>query len=275
MQRSDIDSAPLLDVRAAAGRAPMLSADEERRLLSAIGAGEPRALERLVATHLRLVVSIARRYTGGGASLEDLVGEGLLGLVEAVRRFEIDRGTRFGTYAAWWVRAYVRRYALANRRIVGAPTTRAGRRLMARLRRTEWEIAQRTGRPALRSEVARALDVSEEDVALVQALLGTRDVALGPHDDGTGLELADEAPTPEELAAEAEARACPGAPLDDALARLTAREREVLRARIDDETRETLAALGTRMGLSRERVRQIEKNARRKLRAAFVGDAVA
>ncbi|MCS6799709.1 MAG: sigma-70 family RNA polymerase sigma factor, partial [Myxococcota bacterium] len=193
MQRSDIDSAPLLDVRSAASRAPMLSADEERRLLSAIGAGEPRALERLVATHLRLVVSIARRYTGGGASLEDLVGEGLLGLVEAVRRFEIDRGTRFGTYAAWWVRAYVRRYALANRRIVGAPTTRAGRRLMARLRRTEWEIAQRTGRPALRSEVARALDVSEEDVALVQALLGTRDVALGPHDDGTGLELADEA----------------------------------------------------------------------------------
>jgi len=100
----------------AARAAPMLDPEREKKLALAAKNGDTRARDRLIVAHLRLVISAAQPYVGGGVSLEDLVSEGCLGLMEAAKRFDPERGNRFSTYAVWWVRAHLRRYALANRR---------------------------------------------------------------------------------------------------------------------------------------------------------------
>lgn len=252
-----------------AERAPLLQADQERKLIQAFQAGSEAALTTLLSSHLRLVLSMAKRYAGRGAAMEDLIGEGNLGLMEAARRFDVTRDNRFSTYAAWWVRARIRRFALANRRIVGAPSTRNARRVLAGLRKTQRTIMQREGRVPERSEIARELDVKEGDVAMVEAALGGRDVALGPAADGTTYEVQADTPSPEQIAAEheleCERRRC----IDEAMRTLSEREREILKRRYLEEETVTLAVLGKSLGLSRERVRQIEKRAQRKLRGAL------
>ena len=161
--------------------APMLDAETERDLLSRFRASEdPRALEALVASHLRLVVATAMRYARDGLPMEDLVSEGSLGLVEAARRFDPDKGGRYATYARWWVRALIRRYALANRRIVGAPSTRNGRRVMSRLRRTQKALTAQYGAPPSTEQVAEHLGVSPEEVEQVDAALRTNDLSIRP-----------------------------------------------------------------------------------------------
>jgi len=256
--------------RQIARETPLLRADEERELIEQFRAGSNVALQHLLDAHLRLVLSVAKRYACQGTSMEDLISEGNLGLLEAARRFSSDRGTRFGTYAAWWVRSHVRRFAFANRRIVGTPSTRNARRVISGLRKTQRLIAQREGRCAARTEVAEALGVPEEDVALVEAALGCRDSVVGPLDDGTIRELPDKAPTPEQLTAALELRDYQRAQVKTALEALSEREREIVRRRYLCEDTETLAILGESLGLSRERVRQIEKRAQMKLRSALL-----
>lgn len=248
----------------------MLSADYEKQLVAGFQEGSADSLRQLLSSHLRLVLSMARRYVGHGASLEDLIGEGNLGLVEAARRFDAQRGVRFGTYAAWWVRAYVRRYALANRRIVATPSTRNARRILGRLRSTQRSISQSEGRPAERHEVAMALGVSESDVAMVESALSGRDVPVGPTESGYGFEVANQEPSPEQAAAERESREVAHGKLFAAMKELSDRERVIVQRRWLDEDTATLAALGQTLGLSRERVRQLEKRAQRKLRAALL-----
>lgn len=257
-------------LRRAANQAPMLDAQTEHRLIEEFRAGSQRALDRLLASHLRLVLAISRRYAGHGIALEDLISEGTLGLVEAARRFELDRQNRFATYAAWWVRAHVRRYALANRRIVSAPSTRAARKVIASLRKTEREIQQQTGEAADRSAVAQALGVEESDVAMVEAAMGGRDVIIGPHDDGTVFDVPADTCSPEQLTAEEEAREFNRRAVQQALHGLTDREQEIVRRRFLEEESATLAVLGESLGLSRERVRQLEKRAQRKLKSALL-----
>jgi len=110
--------------------------------------GDPEALSSLLVSHVRLVLSIAQKYTRHGLPIDDLVAEGNLGLVEAARRFDRSRGTRFSTYAAWWIRALIRRYTMSNRRIVGTPSTRAARRLLSSMRATQRRLAAELGQPA-------------------------------------------------------------------------------------------------------------------------------
>ncbi len=252
-----------------AERAPLLEAQEERRLIESFQKGSEAALSKLLASHLRLVLSIAKRYANRGAQMEDLVGEGNLGLMEAARRFDVGRDNRFSTYASWWVRARVRRYALANRRIVGAPSTRNARKVLAGLRKAQREFTQEEGRAPSRLEMADQLSVEEKDVAMVEASLSGRDVALGASPDGTSFELRDEAPSPEQLAEAHQLSEERRRRIAEALAQLSAREQEILRRRyLGDET-VTLAVLGASLGLSRERVRQIEKRAQRKLRGVI------
>jgi len=260
--------------RRVAMEAPMLSAECEQELVARFQAGSEDALRRLMLSHLRLVLSLAKRYAGNSASIEDLISEGNLGLVEAARRFDAERGTRFGTYAAWWVRAHVRRYALANRRIVSAPSTRNARKVLSSLRKTQREIAQRVGRSAQREEVASELGVSENDIAMVESALGGRDVPLGPSDDGGTWELPGRGPTPEQQAAEDELADLQRARVGRALDTLSEREQVIMRRRYLDEDTATLAVLGESLGLSRERVRQLEKRAQKKLRSALL-DCVA
>jgi RNA polymerase sigma-32 factor len=260
--------------RQAAVAAPLLDVATEQVLIAKFQKGCQASLQKLLASHLRLVLSMAKRYAGHGAAMEDLISEGNLGLVEAARRFDAGRGNRFGTYAAWWVRAHVRRYALANRRIVAAPSTRNARRILAGLRKTQREISQREGRAAVRDEVATMLGVPESDIAMVEAALSGRDIAIGPMEDGTSWELPDQGATPEQLAAHDELAEIRHRRVEQALELLSEREREIVRRRFLQEDAATLAVLGAALGLSRERVRQIEKRAQKKLRNALL-DCVA
>jgi RNA polymerase sigma-32 factor len=251
---------------------PLLDAETERRLAAEVQAGSAAALDRLLQAHLRLVRSLARRYEGYGVPSEDLLGEGYLALVEAARRFDPERGARFATYAAWWVRAHLRSHTLDNRRIVGSPSTRAARRIFGRLRATERALTQQLGRTPTRDEVADALGVAPGDVEMVQSSLAARDVALGAREGGRTIDLPDVAgQTPEQRVAQDELRRFQGQAVQRALTRLDAREREIVERRFLDDEPDTLARLGERLGLSRERVRQLERRAQDKLRSALYG----
>ncbi|MGF1464909.1 MAG: RNA polymerase sigma factor RpoD/SigA [Sandaracinaceae bacterium] len=250
----------------------MLDAQTERTYLKALQSdSDPTAaLDALLTSHLRLVLSVARKYASHGVPIEDLVAEGNLGLVEAARRFDPSRDNRFATYAAWWVRALIRRYTIANRRIVGAPSTRNARRLLSSLRKTERRLAQQLGQPPSREQVANELDVAPSDVAMMDAALRGRDVSLGPGPDGgPAFEVPDVDGTPEDRVEESERAAHNAACIEGALELLDAREREIVERRLLSEDRETLARIGLSLGLSRERVRQIEKRACEKLRTAL------
>lgn len=266
MHRFD-DGTSIARMRKDARRAPMLEASEEAELLRRVQEDDDAiALGRLLEAHFRLVISIASRYGRPGISDAELAAEGNLGLLEAARRFDTTKNVRFSTYAVWWIRARVGRFVLANRRIVGSPSTRNARKLFARMRETERRLAQ-SGSEADREAVAEHTGTSEDDVAMVELSLSARDVPLDAFEDG---DLAGEGTSPEDLLAaheEAERRA---RAISLALTSLDSRERQVVERRLlDGGEKETLAAIGAGLGLSRERVRQIELRAKRKLHAAL------
>ncbi len=257
-------------IRRAAAQAPMLDAQTEADYLRRIQESNDQvALSALLVSHLRLVLSVAGKYTGQGIVIEDLVAEGNLGLVEAARRFDRAKGTRFSTYAAWWVRALIRRYAIANRRIVGAPSTRNGRRLLSNLRQTQRRLSAELGRTPTREQVAAALSVTTEEVAMVEAALAGRDVSLAPTDDGQVLELVFEGVSPEQQVIERQQARNTQTSVRKALSGLERRERAIVENRLLGDDKDTLADIGAKMGLSRERVRQIELRACEKLREAL------
>ncbi len=253
--------------RHAARVKPMLDPERERSLLVAAQCGDQRAVSEIVDCHMRLVVQIASRYARDGLSAHDLISEGVLGLMEAVRRFDLGHNSRFASYAAWWVRACVRRYAFANRRIVGVPSTRGARVARARLRQTERALSQQLGRSPDRAEVARALGIPEHDVELVDVALSSRDVSLSHEDGVPGFEPVDELLGPEERVAEAEHNALKEDSVASALGTLSAREAEIVREQFFEDQGKSLADLGRELGVSRQRAGQILAGAREKLRA--------
>jgi RNA polymerase sigma-32 factor len=260
--QSTVASQLLLDT---GRRSPMLSAEREVALARA-----REAFDALLASHVRLVVTLAHEFASFGLPKEDLVGEGLLGLVEATRRFDPDRNVRLAAYAAWWIRAYMRRYTIQNRRIVRAPSTRPARKLMANLRRVQRELTQKQGEPPAVEEVAKALRVGVADVEQMEAALSSRDVTLAGGEDRRPVDLPDAAPSPEDLVAEAEERARTRDALDRAIGGLSTRERRIVCERYFGDTNESLANVGRGLGLSRERVRQLERLAQTKLRGAVL-----
>jgi RNA polymerase sigma-32 factor len=266
--RDERDTA-LSTLQRAARRAPMLSAEEELRLAERAAAGSEAAFERMLAAHLRLVLTIAHEFTTYGLPVEDLVSEGMLGLVEAARRFDPERGVRLAAYAAWWIRAYMRRYTIFNRRIVRTPSSRHGRKLLANLRRTQRELTQATGERPDAETIAKHLGVGVRDVEEMEAALSGRDVPCGFDAEGRSLELPAEAPSPEALVAEREQRDWSLRALDGAMSALSKRERHIVHARYLNEQSTSLASIGRGMGLSRERVRQLEHQAHTKMREAI------
>lgn len=258
-------------IRGIAMEAPMLDPETEQDYLRRIQESNDRvALSALLVSHLRLVLSMAQKYTGHGLPIEDLVAEGNLGLVEAARRFDRSKGTRFSTYAGWWVRALIRRFTVANRRIVGAPSTRNGRRLLSTLRATQRRLAAELGETPSRERVALELEVTPEEVAMVEAALSGRDVSLTPPEDGPVWELPAEAASPEAEVADRQVQSRSAASIAHALSRLDERERIIVERRILSDDQDTLADIGVSIGLSRERVRQIELGARHKLRESLL-----
>jgi len=271
--RNEHRDSGLETLMATARKAPMLTAEEESDLAQRAAAGDDTSFERLLKAHLRLVLTIAHDFGSYGLPADELVSEGLLGLVEAARRFEPARGVRLAAYAAWWIRAYMRRYTIFNRRIVRTPSSRHGRRLLANLRKTQRALTQANGERPDAEAVAKALGVGVRDVEEMEAALSGRDVSCGPDADGRAFELPSNQPSPEHIVADDEERKTSLQAMRAAMDGLSERERHILEHRYLNEESSSLASIGRGMGLSRERVRQLEHQAQTKIRHSLLASA--
>jgi len=259
-------------MRRRAATVPLLTAEEETALARKAKLGDAAAEERLVTAHIRFVFAIADQFTRYGVSFDELVSEGVLGLMEAVRRFDPENGARLASYAAWWIRALLRRYTLQNRRVVRAPSTRKARKVIAHLSATRRELAQRTGTEPDAAAIASELGVSEADVEEVELALQRVDVACGQHERGS-YEAVCPLPSPEAVAAEREREQRTRIAVHRGLDLLTPRERLIVSQRALHESPRRLEDIGADLGVSRERVRQLQQQGfdkmRRQLRLAL------
>ncbi|MBR1157448.1 RNA polymerase sigma factor RpoH [Bradyrhizobium sp. JYMT SZCCT0428] len=237
--------------------------------------GDREAAYHLVTSHLRLVARIAMRYRGYGLPIADIVSEGNVGLMQAVKRFEPERGFRLATYAMWWIKASIQEYILRLWSLVKMGTSAAQKKLFFKLRRTKAEIsALEDGdlRPEHTAMIAKRLGVQESDVIQMNRRLGG-DVSLNAlvhADEAAEMQdwLVDPASSPETVYAEQEEAKQRRQALAGAMEVLNPRERSIFEARFLSEPSVRLEDLAKRYGVSRERVRQIEVRAFEKVRAA-------
>ncbi len=256
---------------------PVLTADEERDLaLRLRDHGDMDAARRLVLSHLRFVIRIARGYLGYGLPLPDLVQEGSVGLMKAVRRFEPDMGVRLVSFAVHWIRAEIHEYILRNWRIVKVATTKAQRKLFFNLRSAKKRLGWFT-----REEVecvAEDLGVKPETVLEMESRLANQDLAFDgdDSDDDEGPSapstyLPDMRMEPASTIEREDTVADRRERLFSALEVLDDRSRTILEARWLAEKKQTLHELAQQFGVSAERIRQIEKNAMNKMRVQLEG----
>ena len=259
-------------------RIPVLSREDELELATRFHRdGDLDAARQLVLSHLRFVMHIARGYAGYGLPLGDLVQEGNVGLMKAVKRFDPAVGVRLVSFAVHWIRAEIHEYVLRNWRLVKVATTKAQRKLFFNLRKYKrnlgWLSADET------AAVARDLGVSEREVTEMERRLSSRDVSYDPvpdadEDDSSSYSPAAYLPAPDSDPAVAVERA----EWDDdvservshAMTQLDERSRAILRARWMEEPKATLHDLADKYGVSAERIRQIEANAIKKLQKLVV-----
>jgi RNA polymerase sigma-32 factor len=258
---------------------PMLAPDEEFMLAKRYKEHDDRdAAHRLVTSHLRLVAKIAMGYRGYGLPIGEVISEGNVGLMQAVKRFEPDKGFRLATYAMWWIKAAIQEYILRSWSLVKMGTTASQKRLFFNLRKVKGQIdAIEEGdlRPDQVEQIATRLGVSQEDVVSMNRRLGG-DASLNAPlradaESGSGewLDwLVDDSPDQESLLAESEELDNRRQLLRDALDVLNERERRIFEARRLAEDPITLEELSGEFGVSRERVRQIEVRAFEKVQKA-------
>ncbi|BCA79262.1 RNA polymerase sigma factor RpoH [Desulfuromonas sp. AOP6] len=228
------------------------------------------AAHKLICANLRFVVKIANEYRGYGLKMADLVQEGNIGLMMAVRKFEPERGLRLITYAVWWIRAYIHNYIIKSWSLVKIGTTQAQKKLFFKLNQTRATLHKLAGREKTR-EIARELDVRDADVEEMALRMSARDASLDLElvegDDYTLMDrLADERATQEELLLQKEEQTQLSSQMRRALSALNEREKRIIEARILTETPKTLQDLADEYGISRERVRQLEKSALNKIK---------
>jgi RNA polymerase sigma-32 factor len=264
-----------------AKRFPMLSPEREQELAYAWrDRQDPEALKQLVGSHLRLVVKIARGFTGYGLPLADLVAEGNVGLMQAAEKFDPTRGFRFATYAMWWIRAAIQEYILHSWSLVKMGTTAAQKKLFFNLRKLKGrmeQLEQGDLSPEAVTKIATELDVPESEVVEMNRRLGGADNSLNALMGGVGADgdaewldmLPDESPSQETMIVERDELQRRRVLLDGALKKLNPRERDIIfERRLKDEP-STLEELSHRYAVSRERIRQIEVRAFEKLQRAM------
>lgn len=242
-----------------------LTAEEERRLALRWREGDQRAGQRIIEASLPFVITIAAEYRRWGVPLEDLIQQGNLGLLKGAARFEPSRDCRLITYAVYWIRAEIREYVVRGYRLVRIGGSKAERRALRTYRRT------REDDPA---KLAALANVSEAHAQRIMPMLKHRDLSLdsAPEGESPALErLQAPGESPEETCAEADHEQHLQGRVSDALEVLSERERWILDHRVlsRDDAGETLEALGRRLGVSKERVRQLEARALQKLRGAL------
>jgi RNA polymerase sigma-32 factor len=263
----------------AVNRVPMLTPEREYELGSALKAnGDLAAASEMVMSHLRLVVSIARKYTGYGLPHADLIQEGNIGLMKAVKRFDPDRGVRLVSFAVHWIKAEIHEYILKNWRIVKVATTKAQRKLFFNLRSMKPNFG--TLSPTEVKEVARQLNVKETDVTEMEKRLTGQEISLEPSsddEDSTWVSpiayLQDATQDPGDRLASLQKETAASEGLAAALDSLDERSRHIIKSRWlvrEGEGREkTLHELADEFGVSAERIRQIEAKAMQKMKSAL------
>ncbi len=252
-------------------RFPLLNREDEHKL--AVKYKEYSDIEaayKLVASNLRLVVMIAREYQRAFKNLLDLIQEGNMGLMEAVKNFDPYRGVRFPSYAVWWIRAYMIRYIMNDWRMVKIGTTQAQRKLFFNLQKEKEKIEAEGMTPGPKL-LAQRLNVKEDEVVEMEQRLSSRDlsvdVPLGDDDEATLLNfLQDNKQTPEEQIAEAQYRELLQEKMEQFAKGLKDKELVIYRERLLNEEPLTLREIGEKYGISRERVRQIEERVKKKLK---------
>ena len=249
------------------GRVPLLTPEEEQRLARRVAAGDEAARQKMIEANLRLVVAVAKRYAGRGMLLLDLIQEGNMGLLKAVEKFDYTKGYKFSTYATWWIRQSITRAIADQARTIRIPVHMV--ELINRVIRTSHGMVQELGREPTPEEVAQKLRLSPEKVEEILKIAQdpvSLETPVGEEDDSHLGDFIQDNEASEPL--EATATNLLREQLEKAMASLTPREEKVLRLRFgfEDGKPHTLEEVGKKFNVTRERVRQIESKALRRLR---------
>jgi len=256
-------------------RISLLTPEEERELAYRIQSGNLEAREHMIKANLRLVVSIAKNYSGRGLTLMDLIEEGNIGLMRAVEKFDPREETRFSTYATWWIKQSIRRALVNTVKTVRIPSYLV--EVITRLRHKQAALEQKLGREPTLRELAKALDIEEDNIRVLRR-------AIKAEATGSGTVSLDSMPTAHETIVDEKMqrpeevffRRYDLAKIDELLNSISQREAMILRLRfgLDKEIKQpmTLKEIGLRIGLTRERVRQIEAEALRRLHKVINAD---
>ncbi|NCT40705.1 MAG: RNA polymerase factor sigma-32 [Alphaproteobacteria bacterium] len=261
---------------------PLLEKDHELDLARRWSEeGDEKALHELVQSYTRLVVSLAAKFRNYGLPMGDLIQEGNIGLMQAAQRFDYKRDLRFSTYASWWIRSCIQDYVLRNWSIVRTGTTAAQKSLFFNLRRLRAQIEGREEGVALdddgREEIADELGVKVSEVRAMESRFNGGDQSLNMRigedgeDDWQSM-LADEGPNPEDVVTGIKDAETRSAWLNNALDKLSEREQRIIRERHLGQETVTLEALGNELGVSKERVRQLEQRAMEKIKGSISND---